>query len=47
MTLPDRLMVGHMTLNHVILVRSQVRQHFDKLSTSVCKNSTNMVLFLI
>ena len=29
--MPGRLMVGHMALDHVILVRIQARQHFDKL----------------
>lgn len=29
--LPGHLMVGYMTLNHVILVRIQARQHFDSL----------------
>lgn len=32
--MPGRLMVGHMTLNHVILVQIQARQQCKKESTT-------------
>src|SRR3989344_7749031 len=39
-TLPDRLMVGHMTLNHVILVRAQVWQHMYFLYLMLCRDNS-------